>query len=1050
MQSLRNSLALRLTVWFLLLSFLPLAVITVFVRRNVADAFVELEAHYHGKQARALAAATSLLGDGDEDTTQALLAATTDGCDVAFIVDENGTYVAHSDKDQMADSAYDDFSSDVVEQFLTGGDGTMVEMETGRVIGYSVVPGHGVSGPKNIAVVVTDQSAMSRLMADMERISFVQLAVSLAIVSIAGGAAIWVVVGSPIRQLTRVAEQIGAGNLEVEVNPDDMEDELKVLASSFNQMTRQLRELVGGLEEHVAELRRAEEALAREEAELRATLYGIGDAVIATDTEGHVVRMNPVAEQLTGWTEAEAANRPLDEVFHIVSQETRHPVENPVVRVLRKGTVVGLTNHTLLISKDGKEIPIADSGAPISDPQGNAIGVVLVFRDQTEERLTQRLVETRLSLIEYAANHTLDELMTQALDEVGAFVDSPIGFYHFVEPDQKTLSLQQWSTRTLAEFCQAEGKGMHYGIDQAGVWVDCVYERKPVIHNDYASLPHKKGMPEGHAEVIRELVVPVMREDKVVAILGVGNKPTEYTQKDVEIVSYLADVTWEIVRQKRAEAALREGEERFRKIFEEGPLGMAILSPDDHFIRANAALYRMVGYTEEELIGSTYLDITHPEDVDIGKQQAQQLLSGELPYLQTEKRYTTKEGQTLWINLTASIIHDDEGSPLYKLTMIENITERKRAQAEHERLTARVREQARQMTQVLATVPAGVLLLDAKGRILQANPKAEKDVTALTDARESDALTHLGNRPLAELLTSPPTRGLWHEVKVDGRIFEVIARPVEHGSKPEHWVLVISDVNQEREIQAQLQQQERLAAVGQLAAGIAHDFNNIMASIVLYAQMVARSPELPECDQERMAVINQQAWHASQLIQQILDFSRRAVLERRSLDVLSLLKEHVKLLERTLPEHIRTELNYGQDEYTVQADPTHVQQMVTNLAVNARDVMPSGGTLRIGLERITVEPRKSPILPEMEAGKRIRLTVSDTGTGIPPDVLPHIFEPFFTTKEPGEGSGLGLAQVHGIVGQHGGRIDVETQVGEGTTFSSLERLAQALADALLG
>ncbi len=175
-----------------------------------------------------------------------------------------------------------------------------------------------------------------------------------------------------------------------------------------------------------------------------------------------------------------------------------------------------------------------------------------------KEELSQGFIKIRLSLIEYAITHTLAELLTQSLDEVAAFVDSPIGFYHFVEPDQKTLSLQQWSTRTRKEFCRAAGKGTHYNIDQAGVWVDCLRQKKAVIHNDYSSLPHKKGLPEGHAEVVRELVVPVIRKDKAVAILGVGNKPVGYTQRDVEIVSYLADVTWEIVQQKRADDALRK------------------------------------------------------------------------------------------------------------------------------------------------------------------------------------------------------------------------------------------------------------------------------------------------------------------------------------------------------------------------------------------------------------------------------------------------------------------------------------------------------------
>ena len=175
-----------------------------------------------------------------------------------------------------------------------------------------------------------------------------------------------------------------------------------------------------------------------------------------------------------------------------------------------------------------------------------------------KDELSKSFIQIRLSLIEYSISHTLDEFLTEALDEVGALVNSPIGFYHFIEPDQKSLSLQQWSTRTLKEFCRTKGKGVHYNVDQAGVWVDCLLQKKAIIHNDYASLPHKKGMPEGHAPLVRELVVPVIRKDKIVAILGVGNKPIDYTQLDLEIVSYLADVTWEIVQQKRAEETLRQ------------------------------------------------------------------------------------------------------------------------------------------------------------------------------------------------------------------------------------------------------------------------------------------------------------------------------------------------------------------------------------------------------------------------------------------------------------------------------------------------------------
>ncbi|MCK4316470.1 MAG: response regulator, partial [Anaerolineae bacterium] len=343
------------------------------------------------------------------------------------------------------------------------------------------------------------------------------------------------------------------------------------------------------------------------------------------------------------------------------------------------------------------------------------------------------------------------------------------------------------------------------------------------------------------------------------------------------------------------------------------------------------------------------------------------------------------------------------------------------------------------------TVPAGILLLAPDLHILLANPAAREHLVALCGGEDfgelsqatGTTLTHLGGYPIEELL-APPTEGLWHEVEVDGpprRVFEVAAYAITSGPEAESWVLVLQNVTQEREIKERIQQQERLAVVGQLAAGIAHDFNNIMSVIILYAGMMLRKPDLTPKDRERLVTISQQAKQATNLTGQILDFSRTSVIERRALDLVPFLKELIKLLKRTLPENIELQLVYGHDEYTVNADPTRIQQMVMNLIVNARDAMPEGGEMRIGLERIRVGPGEPPPLPEMEPGEWVQVTASDTGAGIPPNALSHIFEPFFTTKPTGQGTGLGLAQVYGIVGQHGGHIDVESEVGRGTTFT---------------
>jgi signal transduction histidine kinase/CheY-like chemotaxis protein len=304
-----------------------------------------------------------------------------------------------------------------------------------------------------------------------------------------------------------------------------------------------------------------------------------------------------------------------------------------------------------------------------------------------------------------------------------------------------------------------------------------------------------------------------------------------------------------------------------------------------------------------------------------------------------------------------------------------------------------------------------------------------------------DRLTHLGMDPLARFL-SPPPSGLRHEINLDdgsARIFEVEAQPVAAGG----WVLVLRDVTQEREFEERAQRQERLAAVGQLAAGIAHDFNNIMAVIVLYTQLAMRALEDPRASvppkksRARLETVTQQAERAADLIRQILNFSRSTVLERQPLDVGPFLKELIKLLQRTLPENIRLKLSIGEtmtaEAYMVDADLTRMQQMIMNLALNARDAMPEGGELHISLDRREIAADGCPV-SEMAPGSWVCISVTDTGVGIAPDVLPRIFEPFFTTKPLGQGTGLGLSQVKNIIELHDGHVTVESQLGQGTTF----------------
>ena len=436
-------------------------------------------------------------------------------------------------------------------------------------------------------------------------------------------------------------------------------------------------------------IRSQAEANAQEAAEeIRATLYGIGDGVIATNHAGLVIHMNPVAEYLTGWREPEAVGLSLNEVFHIVNEDTREILENPVESLLRDGHTVSLSNHTVLISRDGTERAIADSVAPIWNTSHSISRVVLVFRDQTEERRWSRLSRLRMDLNTFAEQHSLNELLTHTLDEAGRLVESPIGFYHFYDNDTGDLTLQQWSTRTLTEFCQTEGGNTQYPSDQARVWRDCIHLRRPVIINDYLSMLHYKGILNVHTPLVRELVVPVVQKNHVVAIFGVGNKTTNYTDRDVETIRYLADETWSIVEHKRYEMALLASEAKHRQLHENLRDAYARVDQDGYIIDHNLVFEELVGYSSEELRHMTYRDLTPPE----WRAEEDRILRDQVAVRGFseiyEKAYQRKNGTIFPVELRTIAFQDAQGHPDGMWALVRDISERKRIEGELRRTHA--------------------------------------------------------------------------------------------------------------------------------------------------------------------------------------------------------------------------------------------------------------------------------------------------------------------------------------------------------------------------
>jgi len=848
----------------------------------------------------------------------------------------------------------------------------------------------------------------------------------------------------------------------------------------------------------ITERKRAEEALRQSEERYRRITEAVTDYIFTVRVkDGRPVGTthSPASVAVTGYSPEEfVADRDL--WIRMVTEEDRAAVLEQASRVL-SGRHAEPLEHRIM-RKDGATRWVRNTPVPHYDAQGELVSYDGLIRDVTERLQAQEALKrraTQLATLGEVGRQVASLLEPDPLlDHVVNLTREAFNYRYvsilLVDPASGELALKAgagYEVKAVKVFRLRQGEEGICG------WVAASGE--PLLVGDVSQEPRYYPV-EALADTRSELAVPIQVKGQVIGVLDVQGAELEAFDKDdlftlqtladqvgvaIENARLYEQARQEIAERARVEEALRQ---RNRELALLNRAGRALTStldlsrvldavleevrrlldvvacsvwlidsetdelvcqqvtgPKSDVVRGWRLAVRegvagwVARHGESLIVPDTQADERHFKDVDqqTGLElrsilsvplQVKEDVIGVLEVVDTGVDRFRPTDLALVEPLAATAAIAIGNARLYE-TVQQELTERNR-------LAAQIHEQAQQLQQIMNTVPEGVLLLDVDGRVILANPVAEKDMAVLAK-KVGDTLTHLGDRPLAELLTSPP-KGLWHEVATESQSFEVIARPMESGPTPGGWVLVIRDVTQEREIQKRIQQQDRLASVGQLAAGIAHDFNNIMAVIVLYAQMGLRLPDLPPKLRERLTTISRQAEHATDLIQQILDFSRRAVLERRPMGLVPFLKEQVRLLERTLPESIKVDLAYSADEHTVNADPTRMQQVIMNLAVNARDAMPAGGELRIRLDRLQIRPGEAPPLHGMEAGEWVRVTVSDTGAGIPPEVLPHIFDPFFTTKAP-LGTGLGLAQVYGIVKQHEGEVDVTTKVGHGTTFT---------------
>jgi PAS domain S-box-containing protein len=473
-------------------------------------------------------------------------------------------------------------------------------------------------------------------------------------------------------------------------------------------------------------------------------------------------------------------------------------------------------------------------------------------------------------------------------------------------------------------------------------------------------------------------------------------------------------VTFENVTDRvQAQRALQDSEARFRGAFEGTSVGMAFSAVSGVFEQVNEHLGVMLGYTPEELLEIGPRGITHTDEFEVDTAAAARLRAGELETYDRVKRYIRKDGSIMWGHLSLAPVRDNDGNLTTLVSHVLDVTKEKEADLLFESTFKR------------SVVP--MIVIDDDRRLVDAN-QAASDLLGLA---YDDAL---GQR-IDDFLADDPVEEAWPRFVAAGRMESEAwlhlpdgrRRRVEYVAtanvQPGRHIAVIRDLTRQKELESQLSQAQKMEAVGRLAGGIAHDFNNLLTAISGYAEFLI-SGEQDERLRRHAEEIKKAGNRAAALTGQLLAFSRRQVLQPRVLDLNAVVSDMDMMLRRLIGEDVELVAMLEPDLASVRADPTQIEQVIVNLAVNARDAMPHGGS-------VTIETQN--LVTDTESFVELRLT--DTGIGMTETERQHLFDPFFTTKE--GGTGLGLATVYGVVEQSGGTIEVESAPGLGSSFRIL-------------
>jgi PAS domain S-box-containing protein len=510
--------------------------------------------------------------------------------------------------------------------------------------------------------------------------------------------------------------------------------------------------------------------------------------------------------------------------------------------------------------------------------------------------------------------------------------------------------------------------------------------------------------------------------------------------RDLELVAtnHLADPAVQaiivnyrdVTDRRRTEEALRESERRFRAVIENSSDAIALFAADATILYGSPATTRILGYDLDEFVGRNAFDLIRPEDRDGVRQKLEDLLSRPGTMVEVSAHVRHKDGSWRYLeSVFNNLLADPSVGAI--VNNYRDATERRLAE-ETLRRSQEWLERAQAVAHVgsWVSVPAEAGGLEWSAETLRIFGLPPGSFDGRTETFFS--MVHPDDRLAVQQASETALAGggrysIDHRiVRADGSVRWVheegdVLR--DDAGRPASMIGTVQDITDRKRLEEQLLQSQKMEAIGRLAGGVAHDFNNLLTAIIGYADLLARRVKGTPRLEHDVAEILEAAERAAGLTRQLLAFSRKQVLQPRVLSLNAAVADIENMLRRLIGEDIQlvTQLHEGLGH--VRADPTQLEQVILNLAVNARDAMPRGG--RLTVETANVEP---------EDGRYVMLSVSDTGIGMDAETCRRVFEPFFTTKEPGKGTGLGLATVYGIVAQSGGSIRVHSEPGQGTTF----------------